>query len=195
MKKILTVLLAAVLLFTGIAFAVPASDEAEQTDAPFSAAVPPVDSLVMCMLERGYSYRPNSDEFFWASLYYMLGIYGEEDTRATVTEETVSFPSEVVSDYAAALFTDFSGLPELPAALAESIDYDSETDSYVIARGDPGLTETVLSEEGTLCGERTYLVPGQVVSLEDGSVLCEFEVILTAGEQMFPYTVTDLLID
>ncbi len=191
MKKLMVALLAAVMIVTGVAFAKPASAQSDAGD--FEAAVPPVDSLVMCMLERGYSYRPNSDDFFWASLYYMLGIYGSEDTRAVVEDDTIAFPSEVVSDYAASLFTQYSGLPEIPASLRESIDYDAATDSYVIARGDAGLSETVLGE-GTPCGENSFLVPGQIVSLEDGSVICEFEVILTEGEHMFPYTVTDLLI-
>ena len=31
-------------------------------------------------------------------------------------------------------------------------------------------------------------------SAEDGAVLCEFEVILTESDQMFPYTVSELLI-
>lgn len=190
MKKLLVALLAAVMIVTGVAFARPAS---VSEDASFEAAVPPVNSLVMCMLERGYSYRPNSDDFFWASLYYMLGMYGAEDTRAVVEDDTIAFPGEVVSDYAASLFTQYSGLPEIPEELRESIDYDAATDTYVLARGDAGLSETILGE-GTPCGENSYLVPGQIVSLEDGSVICEFEVILTAGEHMFPYTVTDLLI-
>lgn len=192
MKKLLISLVAAAMLISCAAFALPAS-QAEQDESPFAGAVPPVDSLVMCMLERDYSYRPASDDFFWASLYYMLGIYGSEDSRSTVTDDTVSFPEEVVWDYAASLFTDFQGLPPVPAGLEESIGYDEAAGSYVLARGDAGLSETVLGE-GTPCGADSWLVPGQVVSLEDGSVLCEFEVILTESDQMFPYTVSDLLI-
>ena len=193
MKKLLISLLAAVLLVTGVAFARPASSAQEKVESQFAAAAPAVDSLVMCMLERGYSYRPSEDGFFWASLYYMLGIYGEEDTRATVTDNTVTFPGEVVSDYAASLFTDYAGLPEIPEELKDNINYDAATDTYVLARGNAGLSETVLGD-GVPCGENSYLVSGRLVDLEDDSVICQFEVILTAGDQMFPYTVTDLLI-
>ena len=68
MKKLMITLLAAVLLITGVAFARPASTQ-EAEESSFASAVPSVDSLVMCMVERGYSYRPASDDFFWASLY------------------------------------------------------------------------------------------------------------------------------
>ena len=192
MKKLVVTMVAAALVVSCVAFARPASTQ-ESQESQFAGAVPAVDSLVMCMLERGYAYRPASDEFFWASLYYMLGIYGQEDTRSTVTEDTVSFPAEVVQDYAASLFTDYRGVPEIPEELQGSITYDESNGSYVLAQGDAGLSETVLGE-GTPCGEGSYLVPGQVISLEDGAVLCEFEVILTESDQMFPYTVSELLI-
>ena len=192
MKKLMITLLAAVLLITGVAFARPASTQ-EAEESPFASAVPSVDSLVMCMVERGYSYRPASDDFFWASLYYMLGIYGEEDTRATVTADTVAFPGEVVSDYAASLFTDYQGLSAIPDDLKDHIQYDEKTDTYILGRGNAGLSETVLGE-GIPCGGDSYLVTGQLVSLEDGTTICEFEVILTESQQMVPYTVTDLLI-
>ncbi len=159
----------------------------------FDAAVPAVDSLVMCMLERGYSYRPNSEEFFWAALYYMLGIYGEADSRAVLTDGTLTLPAETVRDYAASLFTDYTGLPAIPAELSDSITYDPDADTYVLARGDAGLTQTVLGGY-VACGDDSYLISGSLVSLADGTVLCNFEAILTASEGMFSYTTTDLLI-
>jgi hypothetical protein len=193
MKKLIPALLAVALLVTGAAFAVPAAGQTAEEEPDFAAATPAVDALVTCMMERGYACRPAEDDFFWASLYYMLGIYGEEDTRAEVTGDTVSFPSEVVRDYAASLFTDYADLPEIPESLRGSIDYDAQSDTYVLARGSAGLSETVLGE-GVPCGENSYLVSGQVVDLEDESVVCNFEVVLTASDTMFPYTVTDLLI-
>lgn len=192
MKKLLISLLAAVLLVTGIAFARPASGVNEE-DLQFEAMTPAVDTLVMCMLERDYSYRPAEDDFFWAAMYYMIGIYGEEDSRATVAENTITVPGEMVRDYAASLFTDYTDLPEIPKEWKDSISYHKKSDTYVLARGNAGLSRTVLGE-GVPCGDGCYLVAGQMLSLEDDSVICTFEAVFTAGEHMFPYTVTDLLI-
>ncbi len=153
--------------------------------------VPPVNALVLCMLEHDLEYDENSDVFLWNSLYYMISLYGQMDDRAELTDESLILPSETVADYAAALFTNYKGLPELPVQLWDFVTYDSQNDSYVLARGDAGLSETVI-ETVTDLNDGTSQVTGALVALEDNSVLCRFTATLTANNSMFGYSISDL---
>lgn len=153
--------------------------------------IPPVNALVLCMLERDLEYDESSDVFLWNSLYYMISLYGQMDDRAELTDESLILPSETVCDYAAALFTNYNGLPELPAQLWDFVTYDPQNDSYVLARGDAGLSETII-ETVTDLDDGTSQVNGALVALEDNSVLCRFTATLTANNSMFGYSISAL---
>lgn len=201
-KKILAVGLMAAMLVTvcGTAFADTSSEKAASgsvtvngSNPDFSSALPAVDATVLCMYECGYECRPSDNEFYWTALCYMLGIYAENDERAEFTDTTMSLPREVVEDYAASLFTNYTALPAIPANLHDFVTYNAADDTYAICRGDKGLTETVLGNSIS-CGTDSWLVEGQVKDLENGSSICSFQVILTASDGMFGYTVSDLMI-
>ena len=83
--------------------------ETAQGSAPAQADAsqsmyPAVHALVMAMTENHLDYDPEDPEFLWTSLYYMLSLYGEMDERSELTDDTLILPSEVVQDYAAALY-------------------------------------------------------------------------------------------
>ena len=153
--------------------------------------VPPVNALVLCMLERDLEYDESSDVFLWNSLSYMISLYGQMDSRAELTDATMILPSETVADYAAALFSNYSGLPELPAELQQWVTYDEQSDSYILARGDAGLSETVIETVTVLNGGKTE-VTGVLVALEDNSILCRFTATLTANNSMFGYSISGM---
>lgn len=155
------------------------------------AITPPVSALVLCMLELGLDYDQSDDSFYWSGLYYMLSLYGQMDSRAQLTDDTLILPPEAVADYAAALFADFNGLPALPTELAERISLvDGE---YHLARGDAGqltceITSTVSQADGTV------LAYGDMVSTVDGSVVSTFTVKLQPNDSMFGYAICDAVV-
>lgn len=153
--------------------------------------VPPVNALVLCMLEHDLEYDESSDVFLWNSLYYMISLYGQMDDRAELTDESLILPSETVCDYAAALFTNYEALPELPAQMWDYVTYDEQSDCYVLARGDAGLSETVIETVSDLGSGETE-VTGALVALEDNSVLCRFTATLAANNSMFGYSISAL---
>lgn len=168
---------------------VPGDVPAESSS--MDAMVPPINALVLCMLEQRLTYDEDSSEFFWNSLYYMISLYGQMDTRAEMTDDTLILLSEVVQDYAAALFTNFSGLPALPEELSDRIDYDPVADCYLLARGDAGLSETRL-DRAEKQPDGTLQVSGALIALEDESQICRFRAVLSANNSMFGYSICGL---
>jgi len=197
-KRLLSICLIVTLVLTLGGAAMAASKPASnfipghvpaETDA-LQSVKPALHALVLCMAENDLEYS-KSDLFTWKSLYYMLSLYGEMDSRAELTDDTLILPAETAADYASALFPDFDGLPRLPAALADSVSYDANQDQYRLARGDEGLAETVLTGSKTLSGGG-LLVDGNLVDPTDGSTLVKFQAALTPNDGMFGYAVADL---
>ena len=116
---------------------------------------------------------------------------GQMDERAELTDDMLILPAETVADYAGALFSNFDGLPALPREMNGRVSYDWQNDTFRLARGDAGLTETRLGEITELGGGRVQ-VAGALVSLEDESVLCSFTVDLVRNNSMFGYAISGL---
>ena len=152
---------------------------------------PAVHALVLAMTENHLDYDPSDSEFLWTSLYYMLSLYGQMDERAEFTDDTMILPSEMVRDYAAALYPQVEQLPGIPSPISQRIRYQASDDSYHLARGDEGLAEVVLQTPITLASGAVILT-GQLNALEDGSVLRDFQVTLSPRDSMFGYVITDL---
>ena len=159
--------------------------------ATMEGMIPPVNALVLCMLEHGLTYDEDSELFLWNSVYYMISLYGQMDSRAELTDAELILPTETVEDYAAALFTNYRGLPQLPDDMKDRVGYDPASDCYRLARGDAGLSETTLYG-AQYQPDGTVLVSGAMVALEDGSEMCTFTAELTANNSMFGYSVSGL---
>ena len=170
--------------------------ETAQGSAPAQADAsqsmyPAVHALVMAMTENHLDYDPEDPEFLWTSLYYMLSLYGEMDERSELTDDTLILPSEMVQDYAAALYPDVAALPEIPAPISERISYHASDGTYRLARGDEGLSQVTV-EPPIYLSSGAVVMNGVLKSLEDGSTLREFQVTLAARDSMFGYIITDL---
>lgn len=206
MKKTITAIalvLAIALSMSGLAFAKPTQAPVPEEESFISGSVPaesaaldgmipPVNALVMSMLEQGLVYDESDDVFIWNSLYYMISLYGQMDQRAELTDDSLILPTEMVQDYAAALFVNYRGLPQLPAEMTDRVRYDAAQDSYLLARGDAGLTETRLDSARPQSGK--VQVSGALVALEDGSELCRFQAVLVPNDSMFGYAIAGLTI-
>lgn len=170
--------------------------ETAQGSAPAQADAsqsmyPAVHALVMAMTENHLDYDTEDPEFLWTSLYYMLSLYGEMDERSELTDDTLILPSEVVQDYAAALYPDVATLPEIPAPISERISYRASDGTYRLARGDEGLSQVTV-EPPIYLSSGPVVMNGALKSLEDGSDLRKFQVTLAARDCMFGYIITDL---
>lgn len=165
--------------------AVPAQTEA------WTPMVPPMNALVMAMLEKDLDCKTTDPEFFWNSMYYMIGIYGHMDWRVEELAGHYVVPEEMVYDCAYALFGLETGLPELPKAMEDFITHDSENFNYVLAKGDVGLAETVVTEVTALDDGR-YAVEGAFVALVDQALICEFIAVLEESDSLYGYYVDDI---
>lgn len=168
---------------------VPGSVPAQSSE--IDSMLPPVNAMVMCMLEQQLVYDESNEEFLWNSLYYMISLYGEMDSRAELTDDTMILPAETVEDYAAALFAGYSGLPVLPEALKDRVTYDAKSGCYHLARGDAGLSELVIEELSTL-ENGLVEVSGVLRAQEDNSILCRFTADLLENNSMFCYAISDM---
>lgn len=159
--------------------------------AALDGVIPPVNALVLSMLEQGLTYDDTDEVFLWNSLYYMISLYGQMDSRAELTDDMLIIPSETAADYAAALFSNYHGLPALPEQMQDRVSYDPDSDTYSLARGDAGLAEIRLDSVQELA-DGAVLVTGSLMALEDESSLCRFEAQLIPNQSMFGYSVCGL---
>lgn len=163
-----------------------------QTDAA-QAMTPAVHALVLAMTENHLDYDPSDSEFLWTSLYYMLSLYGQMDERAEFTDDTMILPSEMVRDYAAALYPDVAQLPEIPAPISQRIAYFASDDSYHLARGDEALIQVTVDDTQTQDNGQVIL-SGRMTALEDGSTLYTFQSTLSPRDTMFGFIIDSLTI-
>lgn len=170
---------------------IPGSVPAESYD--MEGMIPPINAMVLCMLEQDLSYDESDDTFLWNSVYYMISLYGTMDSRAELTDGELILPAETVEDYAASLFTNYASLPQLPEELNDRVTYHEEDDTYHLARGDAGLCEIDIREVERLPGARSQ-VTGALVALEDESDICTFTAVLMANNSMFGYSISELTI-
>ena len=207
-KKLISVLMIVVMLFSlgGLAYAdnvkdlrsrdgvefIPGTVPAES--AAMDGMIPPVNALVLSMLEHDLAYDESSDVFLWNSVYYMISLYGQMDSRAELTDDQLILPSETVADYAAALFSNYSGLPALPEQMKDRVTYNAANDTYSLARGDAGLSETQILQM-TRLGNGAVEVFGAVISLADESTMCTFTATLHVNNSMFGYSIAGLNIE
>lgn len=207
MKKWMVSLVMAALLIVpmgGIAHAEPEENPVSQSaadvfvpgqvpaqSAALDGMVAPVNALVLSVVEMNMAYQPDNDVSVWNSLYYVLSLCGQMDERAELTDDTLILPREAVEDYAAALFADYSGLPALPQTLDDRVVYDAANDSYRLARGDAGLSETQFGASRDI-GSGQVQVDGALIGLEDGAILYQFTVTLVPNDSMFGYAISGL---
>ena len=166
---------------------IPAQADAAQ------AMYPAVHSLVLAMTENDLEYAPEDSEFLWTSLYYMLSLYGQMDERAEFTDDTMILPSEMVRDYAAALYPDVAQLPEIPTPISQRIAYFASDDSYHLARGDEALIQVTVDDTQTQDNGQVIL-SGRMTALEDGSTLYTFQSTLSPRDTMFGFIIDSLTI-
>ena len=209
MKKILlTAMLAALLVLPleGIAQAetvepstteTPVAQEVEFIPGDVPAETGPLDSMtpaihgvVLAILNHDTEHFASADSVLgWEAAYNMLSLYGQMDDRAEYTEEELVLPAEIVMDFSAALAVD---LNELPMDLSDRMVYENDSDCYRLVCGEPGLAQIQLCSAVT-----TYEgldVTGALTYLVDGTDLAQFRATLVPADNLFGYTLIDLIL-
>lgn len=196
---------------------VEASQDQQETEVPEAAEEPgteetegllpagmenmlaPMDSLMMCMYENGYAYG-DDPYVFWVELRYLLGnYYGLAESGVSTEDAYLRVEPEVVKEFASSLMADFRELPEMSEGLENLVQYDAETDSYLFAAGDRGLSQAeVLSCEEQEDG--SYQVQTRLYGADDGETICMADYTLVPNtyqpenqaKQLFPYSVASM---
>lgn len=137
----------------------------------------PIDAVVRCMLENNMTYDPQDPEFFWTSLAYFVGAYGQNHTLAELSDDAVTLPKKAVQEHAIALFADYDDLLPLPESLSSRVTYDESMEAYSFSLGDIGLARTELTNERMENGVLT--VQADLVSTMDGEIIGSWDITLT----------------
>ena len=136
---------------------------------------PALHGMVLAMLNREASaFDPADRELAWESLYNMLSLYGQMDSRS-ITEQGELF---------------LEALGERPASLADRLRFDRRAGSYTLACGSDDLAQLQLFEvrpDGA-----GFQLTGALVYLVDGSELVRFQAGLQPQDTMFGCAVTSL---
>ena len=126
----------------------------------------------------------------WESLYNMLSLYGQLDTRSVIEDGILFLPDETAQDYASALDLDPDSLVPTPDALQDRISYDNVSHCYAAVCGEDDLAR-VLVEEAVSSGAGLQLT-GALVYEADGQILARFQAGLQPRDNMFGFALTAL---
>lgn len=190
MKKFLLAAVIVSMLIVPLGNTVLADQEEGAPSPAGSSAVesvlPSVHGAVLAMLNRNAaSFDPDDSDLAWESLYNMLSLYGQLDSRCDPRSGELTLPEEAVWDYAAALDLRPDSLPPLPDSLSDRIVYDGS--EYRLTCGDAGLARLQID---SLRSDGGYLFLD--CSLVDHSVLARFQVTLQPRNNMFGFAVSAL---
>ncbi|MBM6830324.1 hypothetical protein H9X85_11860 [Anaerotignum lactatifermentans] len=199
MKKLTTSLLICMLVLGAAACGTDTQKEEASTDQEISGELTaeqkeeishmtaPIDAVTRCMLENNMEYDPSDPAFFWTSLSYFVGAYGQNHTSAELTDSTITLPRKAVQEHAIALFADYDDLLPLPEELSDRVTYDESMDAYTFSLGDIGLCTTELSDERMEDGVLT--LQANLLSTMNDSTIGTWTVTLT--ENTYADGITD----
>ena len=155
------------------------------------AMTPALHAVLLAMEnQQAESFTTDDPDLAWEMLYNLLSMYGQLDERSSYEEDVLILPSETVYDYSAALFTEMPDPSQLPEALTDRMTYDPLTDEFRLICGSDGLSEVVIST--TVPSGSDLLVAGSLVYLAEDTQLAAFTATLSASDNLFGCTVTDL---
>ena len=201
MKKLLITVLIASMLILPVSSVTPADAEGTLEEflpgnataemAPAESMVPALHGIVLAMLNHNtQSFDRNDPQLAWESLYNMLSLYGQLDSRSVSDQDELLFPEETVLDYAAALDIEPGQLGDSPAALRDRLNYDNVSRSYVVVCGEDDLAQIRVDSLQPSAGG--YTLTGALVYQVDGRVLARFQATLQPWDTMFGYVVTSM---
>ena len=201
MKKLLITVLIASMLILPVSSVTPADAEGTLEEflpgnataemAPAESMVPALHGIVLAMLNHNtQSFDRNDPQLAWESLYNMLSLYGQLDSRSVSDQDELLFPEETVLDYAAALDIEPGQLGDSPAALRDRLNYDNVSRCYPVVCGEANLAQIRVDSVTTAKG--SCLLTGALVYEVENQVLARFQAVFQPRDNMFGCAVTSL---
>ena len=129
----------------------------------------------------------------WESLYNMLSLYGELDSRCDESNGELFLLEETVRDYASALDLQLDELGPLPEELWDRINYDNASQGYVLVCGDTGPVQ--IQMDSLQNGQDGMTLSGSLIYLASGEVLASFQAGLKATDSMFGFAIDTLTVN
>ncbi len=159
--------------------------------APDDSMLPAIHGLVLAMLNHGApSFDLTDTGLVWESLYNMLSLYGQLDSRSEEQGGVLLLLEETVQDYAAALDISLADLPPLPSSLQDRLTCDPAHGFYYAVCGSDDLAQIQVQTVRTHSGE--FHLSGKLIYDAEGETLTRFEAVLQPRDNMFGYAVTGL---
>ena len=160
---------------------IPAETTMEQ------AISPAVHAMILAMNNHNVcQYSPDNTDVAWEALYNLLSMYGQLDSRSEYVDELLVFPSETVSDFSCALLGYPVDPTQMPEFLTDRMNYDAETDTYLLVCGNDDLCEVQFHAD---TGDEMY---GSLVYQVDGTALSSFCVASDHADNLLGYQITQL---
>lgn len=202
MKKVLCILVSAVMLLSALAFAemAPAQTVEETTEQKLERMIPVLDSFARNMgIEGETTYSALDADFVWSQLY-LMGV-NWTDVAQDSADSDIVLSSDTLRAYAAA---SFSGMVELPALPEDfnAVSYDETLDAYTLALSDAGETYIVIeryaedADGNLIVGFGLYGSPNLRVYGLTATLTTPLPTLNPESEEeeplAFPYAVTDV---
>lgn len=163
----------------------PGTAPAESTMA--QAISPAVHAMILAMNNHNVcQYSTDNTDVTWEALYNMLSMYGQLDDRSEYVDDFLIIPSETVSDFSSVLLGYAVDPAQLPEFLSDRMNYDADTDSYLLVCGNDDLCEIQFNDD---TGSQMY---GTLVYQVDGTALTSFCVVSDHADNMLGYQITQL---
>ena len=167
--------------------------DAPAGNAAPEAMLPAIHGLVLAMLNHDADEFDRTDSALaWESLYNMLSLYGQMDSRSITEQGELFLPEETVLDYAAVLDMDLDALGTPPAAIRDRLNYDNVSRSYVVVCGADNLAQ--IQVENLAVSGDSYVLTGALVYEAENEVLVRFQATLQSQDNMFGYAFSALAI-
>ena len=168
--------------------------DAPAGNAAPEAMLPAIHGLVLAMLNHDADEFDRTDSALaWESLYNMLSLYGELDSRCDESNGELFLLEETVRDYASALDLQLDELGPLPEELWDRINYDNASQGYVLVCGDTGPVQ--IQMDSLQNGQDGMTLSGSLIYLASGEVLASFQAGLKATDSMFGFAIDTLTVN
>ena len=208
MKKILCILLVAMLAVSALAFAEPASTpqltilEPMTTEDKLYEMLPVLDSLARNMgIEGEVAYDAGDPTFVWTQIALICQNWASMNALVTGEGDALTIPAELVQEYAWASFGGMQQLPEIPLT-ETAISYDAATASYRVQLSDAGVTYITIERYAFDAAGTLYAGVGLYNAEEDDLRLGGLLVTLAEPDPMnsaysadFPYIVVSAAVE
>ena len=208
MKKILCILMVAILAISALAFAEPATApqltilEPMTTEDKLYEMIPVLDSLARNMgIEGEVVYDAGNPEFVWTQIALICQNWSAMNALVTGEGDALTIPAELVQEYAWASFGGMQQLPEIPLT-ETSIAYDAAASSYRVLLDEAPVTYIMIERYAFDAAGTLYVGVGLYNAEEDDLrlggllvTLAEPDPLNSAYSADFPYIVVNAAVE